>query len=166
MKNTYLVGFMATGKTAVGQELANRLNNKFLDMDDVIEQREKMRIVDIFKKKGEAYFRGIERALVKEVSEKTDLVVGCGGGVVVNKENLADLKKSGIVICLKADVDAILKRAEGAEQRPLLNVGDRKARISELLEKRKPFYNQADNIIDTTNLNIKEVVDKIILILK
>jgi len=166
MKNTYLVGFMATGKTSVGKELANKLKKQFLDLDDIIEQREKMRIVDIFREKGEAYFRKIEKDLVKEVSLKTDLVVGCGGGAIINEENLFNLRKSGAIICLKANVDTILKRAEGTEQRPLLNVDERKPRISELLKKREPFYNQADHIIDTTNLSIKEVVDKIISFLK
>ncbi|MFH1622035.1 MAG: shikimate kinase [Candidatus Omnitrophota bacterium] len=157
---------MATGKTSVGKELANRLKKKFLDLDDIIEQREEMRIVDIFREKGEAYFRKIEKDLVKKISQKTDLVVGCGGGAVVNEENLANLKKSGVIICLKADIDTILKRAQGTEQRPLLNVDDRKPRISELLKRREPFYDQADNIIDTTNLSIKEVVDKVISILE
>ena len=164
MKNIYLVGFMATGKTFVGRGLAKKLNKEFFDLDDLIEQRENMCIVDIFSQKGELYFRKIEKELIREMSQKKDLVIGCGGGAIVNEENLANLRKSGLIICLKAEIDTILDRSKDTEQRPLLNVEDPRNRISELLEKREPFYNQADHIIDTTKLEIKEVVDRIISI--
>jgi len=164
MKNIYLVGFMATGKTAVGKELAKKLQREFFDLDDLIEQRQNMRIVDIFREKGEPCFRRAEKDLVKEVSSKTDLIVGCGGGAIVDEENLANLKQSGTVICLSADIDTILKRAQDSKDRPLLNVEDRKSRTSDLLKEREPFYNQANHTIDTTNLNIQEVVDKIIAV--
>lgn len=166
MKNIYLVGFMATGKTAVGRELAKRLNKEFLDLDDLIEKKENIRIVDVFKEKGEPYFRKIESQVVKEVSQKSDLVVGCGGGAIVNEENLAILKNSGLIICLRADIDTILERSRATEQRPLLNVGDPQGRIKDLLKQREPFYNKSDHIIDTTDLDINGVVDKIISILK
>jgi shikimate kinase len=166
MKNIYLVGFMATGKTSVGRELAKELGKDFFDLDDLIEQREKMRIVEIFQQKGEPYFRKLEKEAIIEVSSKKDLVVGCGGGVIVNEENLANLKKSGLVICLKADMDIILERSKASEQRPLLIVEDPRSRIAELLNKREPFYNQADYKIDTTNLKIKEVVVKIMAIIE
>jgi len=166
MKNIYLVGFMATGKTCVGKELTKRLNREFFDLDDLIEQRENMAIVDIFKQKGEPYFRKIEKEIVKEISSKKDLVVGCGGGAIVDEDNLAILKKSGLVICLKADVDIILERTKATTQRPLLNVQDPKGRVNDLLKKREPFYNRADYSVDTTNLEIGEVVDKIITIIK
>ena len=165
MKNIYLVGFMATGKTAIGVELAKRLNKEFFDLDDLIEQRENMAIVDIFKQKGEPYFRKIEKDMVKETSLRKDLVVGCGGGAIVDSENLSTLKESGLIICLKAEVDVILERSKGTPQRPLLNVEDPKQRIIDLLKKRELFYNQADYIVDTTDLKIKEVVDKILDIL-
>ncbi len=166
MKNIYLVGFMATGKTAVGKELAKKLQREFFDLDDLIEQRQNMRIVDIFREKGEPYFRRAEKDLVKEVSSKTDLIVGCGGGAIVDEENLTNLKKSGTVICLSADIDTILKRTQDCEDRPLLNVDDRKSCINNLLKKREPFYNQANHTINTTNLNIQEVVNKIIAVTK
>lgn len=157
---------MATGKTAVGRELAKRLNKKFFDLDDLIESREKMPIVDIFKHKGESYFRKIEKELINEVSLKSDLIVGCGGGAVADQENLSTLKKSGLIICLKADVDTILERSKGTMQRPLLNVENPREHIVDLLKKREPFYNQAGHSVDTTILGIKEVADKIIAIIE
>lgn len=157
---------MATGKTSVGKELAMRLEKKFFDLDDLIEQRENMPIVDIFKHKGENYFRKLEKELIKEVSLKSDLVVGCGGGAVVDAENLTIFKKSGLVICLKASIESILERSKGNIERPLLNVENPRDRIIDLLKKREPFYSQADHVIDTTNLRIMEVVDKIIAIIE
>ena len=166
MKNIYLVGFMATGKTSVGIKLAKRLNKEFFDLDDLIEQQQNMCIVDIFKEKGEPYFRKIEKKVIQDISQKSDLVIGCGGGAVVDEENLSILKNSGTVICLKADVDTILKRSSGSGQRPLLNVRDPGSRIRDLLNKREPFYNKSDHIIDTTDLDVGAVAEKIISILE
>lgn len=165
MKNIYLVGFMATGKTSIGRELSRRLKRDFLDLDDLIVEKEKMPITEIFRQKGEPYFRQIEKESVKEVCSRDNLIVGCGGGAVVDRENLSNLKKSGIVICLKADTDTILKRTKDNIQRPLFNIGDPRERIEELLKKREPFYSQSDHAIDTTNLSISQAVDKIIKII-
>lgn len=165
-RNIYLVGFMATGKTAVGRELAKRLSREFIDLDDVVEQREKMRIVEIFEQKGEAHFRKLEKDLILEISQIPKLIVGCGGGAVTNPDNLATLKKSGVLFCLKADADTILKRAKGTDQRPLLNVESPRQRIIDLLKKREQFYSQADHSIDTSSLSVAEVADQIISIFK
>lgn len=153
---------MATGKTSVGKELAKRLKAKFLDMDDLIQEEQNMRIADIFTKKGEPHFRKLEKDLVKKISRKSGLVVSCGGGVVVDVDNLNSLKNSGLIVCLKADIETILERSKKVKFRPLLNVENPRARIEELLKKREPFYSQADYTIDTTNLAVGEAVDKIV----
>lgn len=134
-RNIYLVGFMATGKTMVGKELAKKFSREFIDLDQVIEQRENMRVVDIFEQKGEAHFRKLERDLILEISQIPKLVVGCGGGAVTNPDNLAILKKSGVLFCLRANADTILKRAQGTDQRPLLNVENPQQRVIGLLKK-------------------------------
>lgn len=157
---------MATGKTSVGRQLAKKLGRDFFDLDEIIQQQEKMPIVEIFKQKGEPYFRQIEKNLVKEYSSKNNLVVSCGGGAIVDEENLANLKKSGVIICLKADTDTILKRTNANKDRPLLNVDSPKEQINNLLVKREKYYRQADYSIDTTNLTINQVVDKIISIIE
>ena len=162
MKNIYLVGFMATGKTSVGLALAKRLNKEFLDLDDLIEEKTGKRINEIFKEKGEPYFRKLEKEALKEVAQKKDLVIGCGGGLVVDPGNLSLLKETGTVICLSAAVDKILFRSKGTDQRPLLNVSDPKVKVIELLVKRGPFYKKAHFTIDTTDLTVEQVVDKII----
>ncbi|MCM8795400.1 MAG: shikimate kinase [Candidatus Omnitrophica bacterium] len=161
MGNIYLVGFMGTGKTAVGRELAKKKKWQFMDLDELIALREKQTIVDIFAKKGEAYFRRTETKILKEVSSQNKFVVACGGGIVINSENIKVMKETGIIICLTATPQVILKRTSGSTARPLLNVKDPKQQIELLLKLRAPYYAQADVMIDTSDLSIKEVVEKI-----
>jgi len=161
MKNIILVGFMGTGKTAVGKALAVRLGMKFFDMDDIIEEREGMKISDIFEKKGEPYFRHAEKMVAKDIAIQSGLVVAAGGGAMVDEENVKSFKSSGVIFCLVATPDKIFERTKGHTHRPLLNVSDPKEKISELLAKRAEYYARADYRIDTTDLSINEVVDKI-----
>lgn len=165
MKNIILVGFMGTGKTAVGKELAKKLKMKFIDIDDIIEKREGMEISDIFEQKGEPYFRDVEKKVAREVSKQSNLVIAAGGGVVINEENVKNLKSNGIMICLNASPDKILERTKRYTHRPLLNVPEPSKRVWELLAKRAQYYARADYQIDTTNLTIDEVVQKILKII-
>ena len=96
MANLYLLGFMGTGKTSVGRLLSQRLSWKFLDLDDLIEEREGLKIAEIFSQKGEPYFRDLETKILKEVAQKSKLIVACGGGVVLKEENLSLIENSGI----------------------------------------------------------------------
>jgi len=165
-KNIVLVGFMGAGKTAVGSELAKECNLKFVDLDDLIEERESMKIAQIFADKGEPYFRKVEKEITKQVAKCKGLVIACGGGVVLDKENVDALKENGIVFYLKVSPEVILERTKQYTHRPLLNVDSPKKKIEELLEFRKPYYNQADYTVDTSELKIEEVVDKILNIVK
>ncbi|PIP68275.1 MAG: shikimate kinase [Candidatus Omnitrophica bacterium CG_4_9_14_0_2_um_filter_42_8] len=162
MKNIILVGFMGTGKSAAGKKLAAKLDRDFIELDDMIEAREKMSIKDIFDKKGEPYFRQVEKEVVKEAAKREDVIMSAGGGAVVDEENFRNMKNSGIIICLKASPETILKRTKNLKTRPLLNVPDPKKQIEELLKKREPHYNKADFSIDTDNLNIEQVSEAII----
>ena len=162
MHNIYLVGFMATGKTAVGRELARKKKWQFVDLDELIELKEKRTIADIFAKDGEPYFRHMEHETLKEVSQEKKFVVACGGGIVINKANIKIMKDTGIIICLTAAPEVILKRASAYSHRPLLNVTEPKKQIELLLKLRAPYYAQADKIIDTSKISVKEVVDRII----
>lgn len=162
MHNIYLVGFMATGKTAVGKELARKKKLRFLDLDELIELRERRTISDIFAKDGEPCFRRIERRTLKEVAREKGFVVACGGGIVIDPENIRIMKDSGKVICLQATPEVILKRTSGCAHRPLLNVSDPRKQIELLLKLRAPYYAQADKTIDTSKLSIAQVVQSII----
>ncbi|MFA4843213.1 MAG: shikimate kinase, partial [Candidatus Omnitrophota bacterium] len=113
MKNVYLVGFMGTGKTAVGTLLASKKGRQFLDLDALIELREKRAIRDIFAQSGEPYFRRLEANALKDVAKETNFVIACGGGIVINQQNIKIMKETGIIICLTAAPEVILKRTAG-----------------------------------------------------
>jgi shikimate kinase len=162
MNNIYLVGFMATGKTAVGMELAKKKRWQFIDLDELIQLREKRNISDIFRKDGEPYFRRLEKRVLKEVSREKRFVVACGGGIVIDRENIRIMKETGIMICLTASPEVILKRTSGYAHRPLLNVSNPKKQIELLLKLRAPYYAQVHKTIDTSKLSIKEVVERVI----
>jgi shikimate kinase len=164
MKNIYLVGFMGTGKTSTGKELAKKQKWQFVDLDELIELREKRRISDIFAQEGEPYFRRVEKQVLKQVAREKKFVVACGGGIVMDKDNIKLMKETGVLICLTSVADVILKRVSGYTHRPLLNVADPKKQIEHLLKLRAPFYCLADKTIDTSKLTVKETADKIIKI--
>ena len=162
MNNIYLVGFMGTGKTAVGKKLAKRKKWQFADLDDLIEFKEKRAISEIFAKKGEPYFRKAEKKVLNEVSKEKNFVVAGGGGIVMDPENIRIMKATGIMICLNATVEVILKRTSGSTHRPLLNVTDTKKQIGLLLKFRSPYYALADETIDTSRISVGKVAEKII----
>ena len=161
MKNIVLVGFMGTGKTAVAKAAAEALEREYVSVDELIVAREKRAINDIFSEEGEPYFRKVEKEVVKEISLRTGLVVDTGGGVVLDAENMEALRRNGVVICLWADAHTIRQRTVEHGHRPLLNVEDPEKKIKELLDYRKPFYQKADFHVDTTDLDIGAVVERI-----
>ncbi len=163
--NIYLVGFMGTGKTTVGRLLAAQKKWNFIDLDELIELKEQRRIVDIFAKEGEPYFRKLEKKFLKQVASQKKFVVACGGGIVLDKDNIKLMKKTGVLICLCANCQEILKRVSSSNHRPILNVAKPRERIELLLKMRAPYYAQADKTIDTSGLSVKQVVAKISKIL-
>ena len=165
MKNVYLVGFMGAGKTAVGRILADKINKEFIEMDDIIEADEGRSIVDIFAQQGEAYFRRCEKKLLNDLSARKDLIIGCGGGLVCDSENLEILRDTGLVFCLKVSALTAYGRTRHQTHRPILNVDNPLRIIEELLSKRAPCYDQAHYSIDTDGISPDAVADKIIDIL-
>ena len=163
-----LIGFMGTGKTAVGQSLAKKLGRKFIEMDSLIEQKAGKSIPEIFQQDGEIAFRELEIEVAREVSGKRNLVIACGGGIVLNKINTDRLSNESVIVYLTAAPEVILKRvSRGGSKRPLLNVPDQTERIKELLKFRQPFYGRAADItIDTSKLDIDAVAEKIIVKLR
>ncbi|MCX7724573.1 MAG: shikimate kinase [Thermodesulfovibrio sp.] len=160
--NIVLIGFMGTGKSTVGKIISKKLNFTYTDIDELIERAMGMKISEIFEKFGEERFRDIETEMVKIVTKKDGQVISTGGGVVLREENILNLKNSGILFCLKANPEKIFERIKNCKNRPLLMVENPKDRIKELMDKRKPFYEKADFIIDTDDLSAEEVAEKII----
>ncbi len=133
----------------------------FLDLDELIELREKRSIADIFAKEGEYSFRRLEKRILSEVSREKKFIVACGGGIVIDKENIKIMKETGMILCLVASPEEILKRTSGSTHRPLLNVKDPKKQIELLLKLRASYYAKADKTIDTSLLSVAQVVSQI-----
>ena len=165
-KNIVITGFMGTGKSVAAKELARKLKMEFIDMDKIIEERQGMSIADIFAGYGEKYFRAQENKLVKELSQKENMVIATGGGTLLSSDNARILGLRGQIICLYADSQTIYNRVKRKNNRPLLKRKNVLNEINRLLEERKKIYGNIKWKIDTTNLNIQEVTDKIIALLK
>lgn len=161
--NVALIGFMGTGKTAVGKFLAKKLDKYFVELDALIERKVGKTISEIFRNEGEIAFREMEIAIVREVSEKENQVIACGGGVVLNKINIDRLHKNSSIVCLTASPSVILMRTSVSNERPLLDTQDRLSSIRELLKFRKPFYERAaDYQINTSRLSIEAIADQLV----
>jgi shikimate kinase len=165
-KNVILFGFMGTGKTVVGKEVARRLGMKFVDMDDVIEEKEGCTISEIFAQKGERHFREVESEVAGALSQREGLVIATGGGVVLNRKNVEALQSSGTGICLTASPQVIYERVKGETHRPLLMSKDPLGKIKSLLEYREPFYATVQHRLDTSQLSVEGVVEKILALVK
>ena len=162
-----LIGFMATGKTAVGKALLEKLGKKyrFIETDQIIIEEAGKSIPEIFKQDGEIRFREYEIEACKKASKFTNAIISCGGGVVLNKINIDYLKQNCHVVLLEASAEEIYERAmrDGKEMRPIIDKEDPKAEIEKVLKFRKPFYESAaELIITTTNKSIKDIIEEII----
>ena len=160
--NLALVGFMGTGKSSVGRQVAHLLHFVYLDTDQVIEARAGKPIARIFEEDGEPAFRALERRVVQELTQRRKTVISTGGGLPVDDANLASLKTHALVVCLWASPEAIYERVRGHEHRPLLNQPDPQAKIRELLAIREPYYRQADVLVNTELRNVREVAVQVV----
>ncbi len=162
--NIILIGFMGTGKTAVGSELAANLGRKFIDTDLLVEEISGMSISDIFEQLGESEFRKkeSEAAFALTTYRPGEIVAATGGGIVLQKANRDKLAKAGIVVLLTASPRAILRRIGKGRKRPLLKDTNRRERIEELLKERETFYGSYDLKIDTTGKTVKQICREII----
>ncbi len=162
LSNIVLMGFMGTGKSTVGRALARKLGMRFLDMDTLLEERARKPIAHIFAEEGEPHFRALERTLSQELSQRQGQVIACGGGVVLNPDNIRCYSKTGLVVCLTATPEVIFKRTAKDRNRPLLEEKDRLQRILDLLEKRKALYAAIPHQVDTTTLAADQVAESIV----
>jgi shikimate kinase len=165
-QNIALIGFMAVGKSAVGRTLAKRLRRRFVDLDRQIEKAAGMKVRDIFEQKGESFFRQCEKQTLADVLREENQVIATGGGVVLDDDNLALLREKTLLVCLSASTDAIMHRVGSGTSRPLLKGPNRRERIEELVLARQKRYDQAHVAIDTDQLTLNQVVDKIMAIVQ
>ena len=158
-----LIGFMGTGKTAVGELLAAKLGGDFFELDSLIEQKAGKTIPQIFQQDGETGFRELVIEVTRQIADKKKAVIACGGGIVLNKINIDRLRKECIIVYLTASPGVILKRiSKDKNERPLLMTPDRASQIKELLRFRRPFYERAADIkINTSKLGADSVARRI-----
>ncbi len=160
--NLYLVGFMGTGKTTIGRIVAHRLGFGLLDSDHEIERRQGKTIPQIFATDGEPAFREMEREFIHGGHPEKRTVVACGGGLVVQPGMSAALRERGVVICLHASLETILRRTSTNKNRPLLDVDDPMERIRTLYAVREPIYNQAGTVILTDGRPMLDIVQHVL----
>jgi len=157
---------MGAGKSLISKRLAKLTKKKVVSTDQLIEEREGKKIPEIFQDSGEAYFRKVEKGIIAMVAKQNELIIDCGGGVVLDPENLAHLKARGIVFYLSATPEEIYRRVKNEDHRPLLRTERPQERIEELLAKRKSFYEQADHMVETNQRPPDDICQEILDIMQ
>jgi shikimate kinase len=153
---------MGAGKSTIGRQLAKQLGMPFYDSDHEIESRTGVDIPLIFELEGEAGFRKREAAIIDELTRLPDIVLATGGGAILDPQNREHLKSRGRVIYLHATVNQQLRRTRKDHNRPLLQTGNPRAKLEELLEIRDPLYREtAGLIVETDGMRVRDVVKKI-----
>lgn len=151
MKNIVLTGFMASGKTATGQALAELTGRQFVDTDAMIEAEAGLTANEIFAQHGEVYFRDLESAAVLRAAQMEDAVIATGGGAVLRVENIEILRKTGVIVNLEPTEETIRARlSQAAGTRPLLQ-GQEITQVLERFRARQPFYSNCDYKLCVTN---------------
>jgi shikimate kinase len=164
MPQLILTGFMATGKSEVGRRLARLLGRPFIDVDGLVEADAGRSVAEIFARDGEAAFRARERDAVARACAVPDAVVATGGGTMLDPENRRRLAAAGPIVCLAASPEDILRRVRDPKTRPLLANGNGQgtlARVRQLLDERAPIYALATHTVDTSGLDVEQVVARV-----
>lgn len=165
----FLLGYMGSGKSYIGKQLAERIDQKFIDFDEEIEKREKSTISEIFQRKGEIYFRKLEREILKEmIGLKEEAVISLGGGTPCYGDNMELIKTAdGLVsFYLKLNIQELTERLEKEkEHRPMISHLEDKAKLEEFIRKhlfeRGFYYNQSDHIINCDSKTSEEIIEEI-----
>ncbi|QQG40670.1 MAG: shikimate kinase [Candidatus Levyibacteriota bacterium] len=161
--NIVLIGMRGAGKTTVAKLLSKKLQKEVLETDDFIAKKAGMTIAEIVLMKGWDYFRDVETEVIADISKKDNVIISCGGGVVIRPKNIDLLKQNGKIFWLQVSVATLLNRIGHDQNRPSLTGKPQKEDMEETLKKRYTLYKNASNVsIDTEKLTKKEVAQKII----
>ena len=160
-KNLILLGMMGVGKTTAGKLVAKKLNLDFYDIDQIIEKENNMKINDIFKKKGEIFFRKQEESITINYLKKNHSVISLGGGAFINKKIRENILLKAKSFWLTTSIEILKSRIKSNKRRPIINQIGLK-NIEDLFKKRKEFYSLADHKIECEKLTLNQISDKII----
>jgi len=168
--NIVLMGYMASGKSAIGKVLAKKLNLQFIDLDVFIEENEGVTISELFQTKGEIYFRIKEGEYLKEILEKNkNTVISCGGGTPCYGNNLEIIKKYSISFYLKASINTIFERLKNeTSERPLvatIGIENLKEYIAKHLFERNEFYEKSNYTISVDHKTIETIEEEVVALL-
>ena len=162
MKPVFLIGYMGCGKTTLGEVLAQQLGYRFIDLDEFIEERQGMTVVEIFDEMGEERFRELEIEALREVASMTDVIVSCGGGTPCHGDNMALMNQAGTTVWLTTSPQRITARLLLPEQkckRPKINTlpnDDVLPLVEKELQARTPYYSQSQLQFDSTDIETAE----------
>ena len=163
-KNLVLTGMMGVGKSTIGRSLSKKLNMRFVDLDRLIEKKESSTIKEIFKQKGEKYFRNLERKIALKKLKQENSIIALGGGAFIDSQIRKEVLKNCISFWLEVKIKVILNRSRNLKKRPLLNRVNLKSTFHDIYERRKKVYSLADFKINCTRISKSKVTGKIIKI--
>ena len=164
--NLVFIGFMGSGKSMVAQTLGRKLGKRVLSTDDLISEQEGQSIADIFETFGETFFRKLEEQTVEKIASSKDVIIDCGGGIILNQKNIDRLKENGCLVYLSAGAEFLYKMVKDQKHRPLMNVEDPLEKIRALLAQRKSKYDQADVTVISEGKSIDEICNEILELIK
>jgi shikimate kinase len=155
----YLVGFMCAGKTTLARALAKRLDWQAVDIDELIEARERQSVAEIFARRGEAYFRALERQVLFEQLAPRHIVVATGGGTFADVQNRAAIQHDGVSVWLDVPIDRLIGRVPADGRRPLAS--DRSG-FERLYHQRRAAYEQAHVRLDAGRASVDALVEQLV----
>ena len=161
-KNLVLLGMMAVGKSTLGKIVAKKQDLIFIDIDLNIEKKCAMKIPEIFKNKGEKFFRILEEREVLESLKKSKCVIALGGGAFMKKTVRDRILKDSVSIWLDVNLKTLNKRVNWNKKRPLINEEDSQMKINQLYAERKNIYKMANYRINCNNLSKEDIANKIV----
>lgn len=161
-KHIFLIGFMGVGKTSTSRELSRLSGAREIDTDAMIVEQEKMTIQEIFRTKGEEYFRQAETALLDQLAAQSPCIVSCGGGMVMRDRNVEKMRELGKICLLLATPETIYEHVKDSTDRPLLNGNMNIPYIAGLMKDREPKYRAAaDILVETDGYTPAEAAEKL-----
>ena len=155
---------MGVGKSTIGRSLSKKLNMRFVDLDRLIEKRESTTIKEIFKQKGEKYFRNLERKIALKKLKQKNSIIALGGGAFIDSHIRKEVLKNCISFWLDAKIEVVLSRSRNLRKRPLLNRVSLKDTFHNIYERRKKVYSLADFKINCNRIGRSKVTGKIVKI--
>ena len=162
-KNLILIGMMGSGKSTIGSLISKKLNIKFIDIDSVLENDSKMKISEIYEKKGENFFRNLEEEITLKSLNSINSVISLGGGGFINEKIRREVLKNNFSFWLNCNTQTLLNRIRGSKKRPVaFNLNDNE--LIELITKRAKIYAKAQFKINCHKLTKTEIVKKILKI--